>query len=92
MFFFILIDVKHCSISSSTFSFKHAYERILLLHMLCVRICGVWKEKELKKVKYIDLTLSILAVLVGRHVVHSVALRTVGGGTVGLGAGQRGQS
>lgn len=41
--------------------------------------------------KFIDLTLSVLAVLVGRHVVHGVARRTVGGRAVGLGAGQRRQ-
>lgn len=39
----------------------------------------------------IDLTLSILAVLVGRHVVHGVARGIVGRGAVGLGAGQRGE-
>jgi len=35
--------------------------------------------------------LSVLAVLVRRHVVHGVARRAVGGGAVGLRAGQRGQ-
>lgn len=42
--------------------------------------------------KSIDLTLSVLAVLVGCHVVHGVARRTVGRRAVGLGAGQRGKS
>lgn len=42
--------------------------------------------------KYIDLTLSVLAVLVGCHVVDSVTRGAVGGGAVGLGAGQGGQS
>lgn len=41
--------------------------------------------------KSIDLTLSVLAVLVGRHVVDGVARRAVGRRAVGLGAGQRGQ-
>lgn len=41
--------------------------------------------------KSIDLTLSVLAVLVGRHVVDGVARRAVGGRAVGLGAGQRGE-
>lgn len=70
-------------------------QRLLLLHVVSVRICaGLAEEvkRENKKVKSIDLTLSVLAVLVGRHVVHGVAWRTVGGGAVGLGAGQRGQS
>lgn len=49
-------------------------------------------KRENKKVKSIDLTLSVLAILVGRHVVHGVARRTVGGGAVRLGAGQGGQS
>lgn len=44
-------------------------------------------EKKIKG-ESIDLTLSILAVLVGRHV---VSWRAVGGGAVGLGAGQGGQ-
>lgn len=44
-----------------------------------------------KKVKSIDLTLSVLAVLVGRHVVDSVARGAVGRGAVGLRAGQGGQ-
>lgn len=41
--------------------------------------------------KSIDLTLSVLAVLVGRHVVNSVAWRAVGWRAVGLRAGQRGE-
>lgn len=41
--------------------------------------------------KSIDLTLSVLAVLVGRHVVDGVAWRAVGWRAVGLGAGQRGE-
>lgn len=44
------------------------------------------------KKKTIDLTLCVLAVLVGRHVVDGVALWAVRGGAVRLRAGQRGQS
>lgn len=50
-----------------------------------------WKDED-KKVKSIDLTLSVLAVLVGRHVVDGIARWAVGGGAVGLRARQGGQS
>lgn len=49
------------------------------------------KRGLLKNMKCIDLTLSVLAVLVGRHVVDGVARRAVGRRAVGLGAGQRGE-
>lgn len=55
-------------------------------------MCSAVLKGEDKKVKFIDLTLSVLAVLVRRHVVDSVPRRAVGGGAVGLGAGQGGQS
>lgn len=49
------------------------------------------KRIEERNRKSIDLTLSVLAVLVGRHVVDGVARRAVGRRAVRLGAGQRGQ-
>lgn len=46
----------------------------------------------IKKIKCIDLTLSVLAILVGRHMVDGVAWWAVRGGAVGLRAGQGGES
>lgn len=72
-------------------------QRLLSLHMVWFFVfvragVGVEVKGKNKKVKCIDLTLSVLAVLVGRHVVDGVARWAVGGGAVGLGARQGGQS
>lgn len=55
---------------------------------LCEFICS---KRCNKKAKSIDLTLSVLAVLVGRHVVDGVARGAVGRRAVGLGARQGGK-
>lgn len=47
--------------------------RLFITYGICLNLLDVEVKGENKKLEYIDLTLSVLAVLVGRHVVDGVA-------------------